>query len=48
LDKIFQPDLVLLDNRPSARTSADIVGIKTAAALNVAHEQLLTHSLLQL
>jgi UDP:flavonoid glycosyltransferase YjiC (YdhE family) len=31
----FQPDLVLLDNRPSARTSADIAGIKTVAVLNV-------------
>lgn len=31
----FQPDLVLLDNRPSARTSADIAGIPTAAVLNV-------------
>jgi len=30
-----QPDLVLLDNRPSARTSADIAGIPTAAVLNV-------------
>jgi UDP:flavonoid glycosyltransferase YjiC (YdhE family) len=29
------PDLVLLDNRPSARTSADIAGIRTAAVLNV-------------
>lgn len=35
LYKIIQPDLVLLDNRPSARTSADIAGIKTAAVLNV-------------
>jgi UDP:flavonoid glycosyltransferase YjiC (YdhE family) len=35
LFKIVQPDLVLLDNRPSARTSADIDGIKTAAVLNV-------------
>jgi len=31
----YQPDLVLLDNRPSARTSADIAGIPTAAVLNV-------------
>lgn len=31
----FQPDLVLLDNRPSARTSADIAGIPTVAVLNV-------------
>jgi len=30
-----KPDLVLLDNRPSARTSADIAGIRTAAVLNV-------------
>jgi len=29
------PDLVLLDNRPSARTSADIAGLETAAVLNV-------------
>src|SRR5436190_13779607 len=35
LYKIIQPDLVLLDNRPSARTSADIDGINTAAVLNV-------------
>ena len=35
LYKIVQPDLVLLDNRPSARTSADIDGIDTAAVLNV-------------
>lgn len=35
LYKIVQPDLVLLDNRPSARTSADIAGVKTAAVLNV-------------
>ena len=31
----LKPDLVLLDNRPSARTSADIAGIPTAAVLNV-------------
>lgn len=31
----YRPDLVLLDNRPSARTSADIAGIPTAAILNV-------------
>ncbi len=31
----FKPDLVLLDNRPSARTSADIAGLPTAAVLNV-------------
>lgn len=30
-----RPDLVLLDNRPSARTSADIAGIPAAAVLNV-------------
>lgn len=35
LYKVFQPDLVLLDNRPSARTSADISGIRTVAVLNV-------------
>jgi UDP:flavonoid glycosyltransferase YjiC (YdhE family) len=35
LYKVIQPDLVLLDNRPSARTSADIAKIKTAAVLNV-------------
>jgi UDP:flavonoid glycosyltransferase YjiC (YdhE family) len=35
LYKIVKPDLVLLDNRPSARTSADIAGIRTAAVLNV-------------
>ena len=35
LYRSLQPDLVLLDNRPSARTSADIVGIPTAAVLNV-------------
>ena len=31
----YRPDLVLLDNRPCARTSADIAGIPTAAVLNV-------------
>jgi len=31
----LQPDLVLLDNRPSARTSADAAGIKSVAVLNV-------------
>jgi UDP:flavonoid glycosyltransferase YjiC (YdhE family) len=31
----LSPDLVLLDNRPSARTSADLAGIPTAAVLNV-------------
>jgi UDP:flavonoid glycosyltransferase YjiC (YdhE family) len=35
LYQALQPDLVLLDNRPSARTAADIAGIKTAAVLNV-------------
>jgi UDP:flavonoid glycosyltransferase YjiC (YdhE family) len=35
LYRSYQPDLVLLDNRPSARTSADIAGIPTAAVLNV-------------
>jgi UDP:flavonoid glycosyltransferase YjiC (YdhE family) len=35
LYRIVRPDLVLLDNRPSARTSADIAGIRTAAVLNV-------------
>lgn len=31
----YQPDLVLLDNRPTARTSADKAGVKTAAVVNV-------------
>jgi len=31
----FQPDLILLDNRPTARTSADIAGLKSAAVVNV-------------
>jgi UDP:flavonoid glycosyltransferase YjiC (YdhE family) len=35
LYRSYQPDLILLDNRPSARTSADIAGIPTAAVLNV-------------
>ena len=35
LYRSYKPDLVLLDNRPSARTSADIAGIPTAAVLNV-------------
>lgn len=30
-----KPNLVLIDNRPTARTSADIAGIPTAAVLNV-------------
>jgi len=34
LYETLQPDLVLLDNRPTARTSADIAGIPTAAVLN--------------
>jgi UDP:flavonoid glycosyltransferase YjiC (YdhE family) len=35
LYEAFKPDLVLLDNRPTARTSADMLGIRTAAVLNV-------------
>lgn len=31
----FRPDLVLLDNRPTARTSAQKAGLKTASVLNV-------------
>lgn len=31
----FCPDLVLIDNRPTARTSAELAGIPTAAILNV-------------
>lgn len=31
----FRPDLVLLDNRPTARTSAQKAGIRTASVLNV-------------
>ncbi len=31
----FQPDLVLLDNRPTARTSAEKAGLKSASVLNV-------------
>ena len=31
----FRPDLVLIDNRPTARTSAERLGIRTAAILNV-------------
>lgn len=31
----WRPDLVLIDNRPTARTSADIAGLPTAAVLNV-------------
>jgi UDP:flavonoid glycosyltransferase YjiC (YdhE family) len=31
----FKPDLVLLDNRPTARTSAEIAGLKSASVLNV-------------
>lgn len=29
------PDLVMIDNRPTARTSADKAGLKTVAVLNV-------------
>lgn len=31
----YKPDLVLIDNRPTARISADHLGVKTAAVLNV-------------
>lgn len=31
----FKPDLVLIDNRPTARTSAELAGLKSAAVLNV-------------
>ena len=31
----YKPDLVLIDNRPTARTSAEHLGLKTAAVLNV-------------
>ena len=31
----FKPDLVLLDNRITGRTSAEMAGLKTVAALNV-------------
>lgn len=31
----FRPDRVLIDNRPSARTSAELAGIPSAAVLNV-------------
>ena len=31
----IKPDLVLIDNRPTVRTSADALGIKTVALLNV-------------
>lgn len=31
----FQPDLVLIDNRPTARTSADKAGIRSVSVLNV-------------
>lgn len=31
----YRPDLVLIDNRPTARTTAEMAGIKTAAVLNV-------------
>lgn len=33
--KKVKPDLILIDCRPTARTSADFCGIKTAAVLNV-------------
>ena len=35
LYKAVSPDLVLLDNRPSARTSAEKAGLKTLAIVNV-------------
>ncbi len=35
LYKEIQPDLVLLDNRPSARTSAEQAGLKSVAVVNV-------------
>jgi UDP:flavonoid glycosyltransferase YjiC (YdhE family) len=35
LYKRLKPDLVLVDNRPTAITSAEIAGIKTASILNV-------------
>jgi len=31
----YQPDLVLIDNRPTARTSADKAGLNSASVLNV-------------
>lgn len=31
----YRPDLVLIDNRPTARTSAEKAGLKTVAVLNV-------------
>lgn len=31
----YRPDLVLIDNRPTARTSADKAGLKSASVLNV-------------
>ena len=31
----FRPDLVLIDNRPTARTSAEKAGLKSASVLNV-------------
>ena len=33
--KLIKPDMVLIDNRPTARTSADYCNIKTVAVLNV-------------
>jgi UDP:flavonoid glycosyltransferase YjiC (YdhE family) len=35
LYEAFRPDLVMLDNRPTARTSAERAGLKTAGVLNV-------------
>ena len=35
LYEAIRPDLVLLDNRPSARTSAQLAGLKTVAVVNV-------------
>lgn len=35
LYKAVVPDLVLIDNRPTARTSAEIAGLKNASVLNV-------------
>lgn len=35
LMRTLNPDVVLLDNRPTARTAADVAGIRTAAVLNV-------------
>jgi len=35
LYEAFHPDLVMVDNRPTARTSAEKAGLKTVAVLNV-------------